>query len=526
MELQAYKDIVSAAMAEAKAYISQSEIKNEQEALSSFEWEDFYSNGKGRNTYDGVKNALLKELTDPIISRLNKGDYSEEEYFHDLHDAEEKFHYRFLEMLGVTPEEVDSNWINKSLSRSYVVDDLYSRYRRHEYIERSRTHGPYMNIEASLAQQMYDLKIGKTVIGFYDAEDSKYKFKETYTEMAKNASPEELIGVLINITSRLDGRRPHYPLEEITNKVVSKAVSVLYQNPNIGSADIAKLRELGVVKSTHYWDTRYFHENHAPVITDEYANKIKEQLTQDNRHTIFFELKDSLSKQEILSYFMNRGSYREIDNWKRSMASYEAVTGERLTFKEAQEMRPMGFFSLGRTQAYSDRVDRLSDPDSYRKITTTINPMENKEYEKGTKVFLIDLECKSIMIDSISIEMQKESCKHPGITSSCYTGESIWFEFVSDKKDAGKEVRLIAASLEKKFNELNKAVPLPGDIVRVIGEEADDYELKYGSRGLVTDVDLDGSVKLKGDSMYFPARLFEIKKKYEPSAELNNSLSR
>ncbi|MEG1349284.1 MAG: hypothetical protein RSD49_14660 [Hafnia sp.] len=531
MKLEAYNKSIIKAQAEARVYLDQSPVKQYQQVLSKASWDDLYDKTGAslpRQNYNEAKDFLAYELAEPIATALVKAQYSEAEFFQKLNDAEEKFHYRFLAVMGREPHEVDSGWASKCLSRSKVLSAIkeLSGSSGHKFCEKAMGIGFLMDQESELANKLYDLRLGDRVIGFFDDLDGKKKFKAMYQDFADNAPPHELLGVLLDYARRADGLRSHYPIDNVINHVVAKAAAMLFNDPNIGISDIARLRDLGVIKPTLLWDTEHFNQHYAPVLTDEFVERVRHQVSGRYQDEVFLELKDKLSRQEILSHIMRSSRMFELEGWKYAMAAFEVHTGERLTFREARDIKPSNTFNIARTQVYSDRTDRLMDASSYRAIKVGVERVRDQDYkyDGNEKAVTITIDCKSLVLTSISEAMQRELGRYPFIKEYASTPDGVWYELAVDSRDCMAEAKSIAKQLERRLDGLNKVAMLPGDFVKVSHEDAAEHELSNGTVAVVTDVDIDGDVKLKGDAAYYPAELFEIRKKYQPEQKMGMSL--
>lgn len=532
MKIHEYQQSVIQSQKEAKAYIEHSDVKQYKELLSNAQWDDFYDrsgSNESRLAFDAAQKMIAEELARPIGDALRKGGISENDLFKMLDQAENKFHYRFLEVLGKDPEQINSGWISKSLSRSRVFDAVSNEDTGSTLVDRAKFSGRYWEHEAQLAYRIFDIPLGKTVIGLYSLEkDNAYPLKGLYRDFADNGAPEEFLGVMLDYVRRADGLRPHLPHDQIFNHVVAEIASFVYKDENIGMGDIARLRESGVLKPTCLWDTKFFNENYAPVNTDESVEKARSYLDKYSSNHVFYELKDKLSRTDIMSYFLRNGSLNDVDTWKSGMANFEIVTGERLSFQEARELNPVDRFSLSSTQAYSDWTDVNSKPDDYRKIQVSVERTEDEDYKysDGEKAVLIALDCKSLRLEAIEEAMSQEMLKHSVIHQSADSQEGIWYELATDSEDHMGVANKIAKELVKKLESLNKEHILPGDVIKVNSEEAEDYELTNGKVAVVTDVDRNGSVKLKGDKSYYPAELFDLRRKHQLSKDTGLSMSR
>jgi hypothetical protein len=532
MKIHEYQQSVIQSQKEARAYIEHSEVKQYKELLSNAQWDDFYDrsgSNESRLAFDAAQKMIAEELAKPIGDALRKGGISENDFFKMLDQAENKFHYRFLEVLGKDPEQINSGWISKSLSRSRVFDAVSDEDTGSTLVDSAKFSGRYWEHEAQLAHRIFDIPIGESVIGFNCLQREKaFPLNKFYRDFAENGASEEFLGVMLDYVRRADGLRPHLPHDQIFNHVVAEIASFVYKDENIGMGDIARLRESGVLKPTRLWDTKFFNENYAPVNTDESVEKVKSYLDKYSSNDVFYELKDKLSRTDTMSYFLSKGSLSDVDTWKYGMAAFEIVTGERLSFQEARDLKPAERFSIASTQAYSDWTDLKSSPDDFRKIQVSVERTEDEDYKysDGEKAVLIVLDCKSFRLEAIEEAMSQEMLKHRVIHQSADTQEGIWYELATDSEDHMEVANKIAKELVKKLEALNKEHILPGDVIKVNSEEAEDYELTNGKVAVVTDVERNGSVKLKGDKLYYPAELFDLRRKHQLSKDTGLSMNR
>jgi hypothetical protein len=530
MKIEAYQQSVMVAQIEAKLFVAHSEVKQFKPILEAAEWPDFYEGfgvPEASKAFDDSQRMLADEIVRPILDKLFSSDYSEKEFFYDVDRAEQLMHYCFLELLGKTPDEVNPDWVSKSLSRNCLVDALEREYHNPSLIRKVRNWSFFTDHERRMAERIYDLKLGDTCLTFYDAFE-RYSIKESYRDFLRNADPAEFLSVILNYAENGDGFYDHLPKDQILNYVVAKTARVMFNDPNIGQGDISALRSEGVIKSMPLWDSQYFHNFVAPVTTDEKVAKVAALINEGDQHKTFFEIKDSLSNTEILSYFLKSSGLNQIDNWAFGMAAFEAVTGERLSFREARELKPTSHFRLATTQAYSDLTDKNMNAEAFRKIDVSVTRDEDEDYkyDDGEKAVIINIDCKTLSIDSISEEISTAHYAHSEIRQSGSSQDGIWFELAIDSADPLKIANSIALQLTEKLQVLNKSSILPGDLVKVDHEDAEDHELLNGRRFVVTDVHMSGDLKLKGMAQYFPGELFSIKKKYEPQQAINPSFGR
>lgn len=531
MKIEAHLKTVQRAQEDAKYYVEHSNLTHYQRVLSQAKWEDFFEKTgvpEVRAAFDSTTSYLANELAAQIVDIMEQSSGTPKEFLQRLDTAETVYHYRLLEVLGKQPDEVDGSWVSKYLSRQELLKALKDQHFDSKFIDLAESASRNYSQEEQMINKLIDLPLGTRVFSFYDAEKVKDKIMPLYRDFADNAKPEEMLGILLNFAQRADDLRDNYPKDAIFNYVVAEAASLLYNDPNIGEGDIAKLREKGVVKPLALWDSEYFNERHAPVNTDEYVQQIKQLVEQEYRHKTLLELKEQLSPQEILSHFLQSGRMSDINSWKYAMAGFEAVTGERLSFREARALNPLPLFSISNTQAYSDRTDARMNADQYRAMEVTVERVEGKDYkyDDGHKAYRINIDCKSMVLESIEKAMSDESLRHPSIRESNFAQEGIWYELSSDAADHEALANRIAKQLTKKLESLNRVAVLPGDTVKINSEEADDYELTNGKLALVTDVDMNGSLKLKGDKTYYPLDLFELRRKHEPQQKSDLSMGR
>lgn len=535
MKLDAYIQANNKAYEEAKDHVDKSEVKQYHDILREAKWEDFIARyGKSteeqspqRQSFEAAREFLVKELAEPIAIALIHGHYSEPEFFRQLNDAEEKLHYRFLAVLGREPNEADGGWVSKHLARHNVLEEItrQSGSFGRELCGKARGIGFLMDQEGALASKLYDLRLGERVISFFDGLDEKRKFQPIYQDFAENAPPQELLSILLSMASKADGLRPNLPIDNIINHVVAEAAIKLYKNPNIGISDIARLKEQGVIKPTIMWDTSYYNKVHAPVLTDDYVTRVRAQVTGKFQDEVFLEIKDKLTDQQIMGHLMRGSRTFETEAWLHAMAKFEVHTGKRLTFQEARDLKPEYNFALSSTQPYSDRTDRLMDAEDFKKITVQVERVKDQDhkYDYNQKAVAVWIDSKSLSVESISEAIQKEIGRHPAIREFATTQDGVWYEIALDARDTMSAAHSIVKQLQKTLEGLQASTVLPGDTIKVNHEEAEEYELKNGATALVTDVDLFGTVKLKGDPHYYPAELFEIKRKFQP--EVKSELS-
>lgn len=535
MKLDAYIQANHQAYQEAKDHVENSEVKQYREILRESKWEDFIARyGKPieeqspqRQSYKAASEFLAKELAEPIAIALIHRHYSEPEFFRQLNDAEEKLHYRFLAVLGREPHEADGGWVSKHLARHHVLEEItrQSGSFGRELCSRARGIGFLMDQEGMLANKLYDLPIGKRVVSFFDDHDEKRKFQPVYQDFAENAPPQELLSILLSMASKADGLRPNMPIDNIINHVVAEAAIKLYKNPNIGISDIARLKEQGVIKPTIMWDTSYYNKVHAPVLTDDYVARVRAQVTGKFQDEVFLELKDKLTDQQIMGYLMRGSRTFETESWLYAMAAFEVHTGKRLTFQEARDLKPEYNFALSSTQPHSDRTDRLMDAEDFKKITVQVERAKDQDhkYDHNQKAVSVWIDSKSLSVESISEAIQKEIARNPAIREFATTQDGVWYELAISARDTMGEAKSIAKQLQKTLESLQATTVLPGDIIKINHEEVEEYGLKNGNTAQVTDVDMFGTVKLKGDPHYYPAELFEIKRKFQP--EVKSGLS-
>ncbi|MFK4131973.1 hypothetical protein ACI2KR_06715 [Pseudomonas luteola] len=529
MPLSAYKQSVMEAQTEAQQYAAKSALKYLTPALQTAQWDDFYENSANqmaRVAYDIAKKSLAKELSAPIVEAIKNGNCSEAEFFRHLDQAEERFHYRFLALLGKQPTEINPGWVSKHIARHVLLENIKSDTQS-DFVEKARSSWIFRDSECQMTEWLYDLPIGKRYITLSDAQEIGYTLKPSIQDLFMKAAPEEAMGVILNRALLADGMRPHYPKDEIVNFVVSKAARLAYGDMNIGMSDIARLREDKVLVPLRLWHTQYFQQHCAPANTEQSIEEAREYL-QRSEYAILNEIKGELSRPELLSALFSSTGRNDLERWGFAMSAFEVLTGERLTFKEALELDPKPYFSLASTQAYSNRTDRLMDPDEYRKITVSVRPAsdEHDQYGERAEVEHIYLDCKTLALDPMSNFVENMSWHFDMIKSYSPTQDGVFIEVVTEENGPLFYGSDLAKEMVKRLDALNKRHILPGDVVKVESEEAADYEIKNGTMAVVTDVSSNGDIKLKGDKNYYPASLFALKKKYQPDLNLGQSLGR
>lgn len=531
MKIKSFIESRKKAHKDAELYVqSNVSLKAFQNTLKGFNWDDLYQKSGIEHLSKAFRDAsdqIISELSEPIARKIIRDEIDANGVFREIDRAEQEAFHRMMVVLSKSPEEANGSWVSKSLMRSYLVKSIGSQAKYPEKVSALYRSHTLSDHESQMCERIFDRKIGERIYSFYGAKDNNAKLTSFMMDFVDKATPEEFLGVIADFAGRADKMYAHLPEQEVINYMVQAVANLVYEDAGIGVGDIARLRSEGVIKDMPLWDTKYFNTYVAPVITDEMVAEKRESFSQRFISDVFTSLKDKLSDTEIFSYMMHHGREGDISTWERGMLGFEIATGRRLTFQQARDLKPSNMFLLSKTQAYSDKVDAELDPREYR--TIKIDCERDKDAERnydGEKVVRIELTCKSLSIDSIEDSMSDEILKHEGLRSCGPTYDGYWFEFVSDARSYLTQARDIGKLLVEKLNKLNLEHILPGDAVKVSSDDAADYDLKKGSIALVTDVDIQGNIKLKGSPDFYDSDIFELRKKFQMEKSVDMSMDR
>lgn len=501
---------------EAQTWVENNFEADIQSKFSDFEWEYLYSDyvkkdDSYKSLHDWVTDAISKVLAEEIDKALNDKKVPFNEMVELYTDASEKAFYRHCAVMGIKAEDANPGWMSKNiyLSKLKSQSDLGDLLK-------------YPEINKHLGHISKMLGNYHDILRDYSTLKSDHILKRLnpiVKDFVINGSKVELANYILDCTLRCDGR---YNVDErnyLDNTVTAKTLNLLLGRSDFSANDISTLRKNKSISPVKLWDTKFFNDYYAPLVTPEGITQAKEYYESFSRsESLLMKLKDTMSDEDIMSHIVSNGR-GDIQSWEFGINRFAAITNKTVTFLQAQEMAKNGERSIHRTKAYLNYIDANFDADIYSKIVTDIY------FTSDDPDFQITVDCKSLCIDSISEEISNETLKYPELNSSSYAGDSIIFGggvFMSLTKERLEE---IAGGLKQRLTELNNQCPLPGDVVQVIyheDHEVEDMPTKEGYKGQV--VEFDGHyAKLKGIDETIHMDCLEIKKKYTPEVDISIS---
>lgn len=517
-------------------------VKQYKEKLQGFNFDEmwgYYSNTEG----DGPKNdrqrdyrealrQIAKESVQDICDNLSNDQYAS---LRDYSKAVDKAAHHYVEsvltLLDKSSSELDYDWFNPYLAISDIEGAIHANLKVQSDFASHRDdyHFNYRQKEQMIRAIFVDDGIHRLPDNLSSNLDSNYRIRDTFLTMASKGTFEDLASALINKIQGLDGRYPENDLDRNVSTLTAKTLNAIYGRNDISSHIIDAMRESKQIEPKKLWHTKSFQEHVVPVIDDEMVKAGQEYMDKwEPKDSLVFKLKDKLSREEIFNHFI-RSEHHSLNKWIGAMAQYAALTGERLTFQQALDMKPQHNFLLSSTKAYSDMTDSNFDGDAYRNIEVHVELAEDiDEKYDGEQMFEITLYCKSMNIDTIEEEMSDQILKVPSLSECAGGFEGIRYEGSTDEPDAEAFANDLAAQLKSKLESLNAKQILPGDVVQVSSTEdyeAEEFDIKEGKKALVTDVNSDGDFKLKGSETFIPNEMGDIKKKHIVKKSLEAELS-
>lgn len=517
------------------------DLKNKLSGMNFSDLNGLYSNYEGNEPKNDIQkyyvlaqNMIVKSLAEPIFEKLHNDQYSSQNEFNrDLDSASEKFFYTMLDTLGIEKaKDADPNWLSVSILTSKIIEEIRNTSKLYyPELDAVRDYSFYDSQEEQLSRVILRTPFAARNYSINNVVGKNYPVRNFYSEFAEKGDFKDLANSLLYRMKNFNGRYEDKDLDRVTYLMLSKALNRIYERNDISPNIVSKLIDNNELSPVHLWDSESFQRIFAPVMDDEMIAKGQEYMDKhENKEGLIFKLKEHLSREEIFNYFIPN-EHSSLDKWTAAMAQFGALTGEKLTFKEALAMKPKHNFSLDSTKAYSDMLDNTFDGNEYRNIELDYELIDdiNDQYY-GEQAFEITMYCKSLSISSIQDEMSDQILKEDSL-SECSGGfDGMRFEGSTDSENPDGFVKNLAENLNKKLEELNLKSILPGDIIEIVESEdydLEDYNIKAGKKALVVDVDMEGDFKIKGSKDYMPSEIGKIKRKHSVNLNLesNNSLS-
>lgn len=481
--------------------------------------------------YVDASELLSAQLCDDICNKLDNEEFKSQKEISDaVSKASHEYLIHMMKILNKSYDQLNSSWMSASISSSHVMDYIndHTEY-HHKSLKNLNDFELISRQEEQLARFILENDYGKRNYKINNLVGDNLPVKDFYQEFSQKGTFEDLASLLLNRIQKFDGRYSEKDLYTVTNKMLTLALNRIYERCDITEHMLTQMIEDGKVSSMDTWDTNSFHEHFAPVITDEVIKDGQAYMDKfEPKDSLVFKLKDNLSKSEIFNHFIS-SELGSLNKWLAAMAQFGAMTGEKLTFKEAQALNPRHNFRITSTKAFSDLLDKEFNGDEYRTIEASAELVEdvNDEYH-GEQAFEIYIHCKSLSISSINDEMSNEIMVHSALNGCGGGFDGMKYEGSTSSSNPQLFANDLALKIRDKLKALTEEHVLPGDVIQIQEHEdyeLDDYEIKAGKKALVTDVDYNGGVKIKGDKFYYPNEITTIKKKHVLKTELSSDMS-
>lgn len=519
LNIESFLKMEKESIKNAQDFYVKNDLSEFTDKLVDYDWNIYEEDEEVRNTYEKLSETIGKMSYDDHQSELASA-----KNLNEMNIAMDNYSstvfYRLCQGVGIEPEKSNSSWLSKSLipftqsiflkSKSNEMP-MFNDYNKNNFRSESEI----------LANFVHESKMGEKTYSFFNAKMDNVKKKEWISDWVNNGDHAELAGYLTHYSDKslFSGIKK---LDSISFVGSATAMSSLLSIPNVNSNDLYNLYLNNVIEPKSLWETNYFHENLAPVVTDDDVS-IHKKRAQGN--LLLEKYKSKISDREILSVFLQSGR-SEIQPWKVAMASFEAVTDRRLTFQEALDLNPILGYSIQDSQPFMNDLDKIiaARANKFLNISTESYRSAMHDEERGAIAFNIYVKSESIDIERIENMIDDLILEFDNIHASHAHNGSYHLDCYADNENYKPIADKICASLKESIAKFQQIVLMPGDKVRITNPEAVEYGSKVNDIGVISDVDCSGRIRLAKKQNFMPESFVTLEKKYTPRKEVDSTL--